>query len=91
MPTYEYACLNCHEKMEVTQKISDDPLKNCLKCHQPSLKRGFGGGIGFQLKGAGFYKNDYASGQSETTSSAAPSSEGASCQKASCCPCSKNP
>jgi len=46
--------------MEVMQKISDEPLKECEKCggvleKQWSLS-------GFQFKGAGFYKTDYASG-----------------------------
>ena len=58
MPIYEYKCQNCGDHVEVMQKVSDEPLKECEKCggtleKQWSLS-------GFQFKGGGWYKTDYA-------------------------------
>jgi predicted nucleic acid-binding Zn ribbon protein len=52
------------------QKISDEPLKECEKCggileKQWSLS-------GFQLKGTGWYKTDYAAGAQSPKTDAAP-------------------
>jgi len=30
MPMYDYQCLECEEIFEVEQKMSDDPLEECL-------------------------------------------------------------
>ena len=59
MPIYEYKCKKCGDDFEVMQKVSDELLKTCEKCggeleKQWSLS-------GFQLKGGGWYKTDYAS------------------------------
>jgi putative FmdB family regulatory protein len=59
MPIYEYKCQKCGDQVEVMQKVSDEPLKECEKCggaleKQWSLS-------GFQFKGTGFYKTDYTS------------------------------
>jgi len=61
MPIYEYKCKNCDNHFEIMQKISEEPLKECEKCggtleKQWSLS-------GFQFKGSGWYKTDYAGGQ----------------------------
>ena len=32
MPTYEYACKNCGEHIEVVQSFKDDPLTACPNC-----------------------------------------------------------
>ena len=32
MPTYEYACAECGERLEAVQKFSDDPLTVCPAC-----------------------------------------------------------
>lgn len=80
MPTYEYNCNNCGHKQEALQKFSDAPLTICENCREPSLKRGFGGGLGFSFQGSGFYITDYAS-------------NGAVSEKKEvkeCCPCGKN-
>jgi putative FmdB family regulatory protein len=58
MPIYEYKCQDCGHPVEVMQKITDAPLSECEKCggkleKQWSLS-------GFQLKGEGWYKTDYA-------------------------------
>lgn len=59
MPTYEYTCKQCNSKLEILQKITDQPLKICPECKFESLSRGPGGGIGLQFKGTGFYITDY--------------------------------
>ena len=32
MPTYQYACTECGEQLEVVQKFSDEPLTECPTC-----------------------------------------------------------
>ena len=56
MPTYEYACKECGEHLEVVQKFTDEPLTRCPACQGP-LRKVFGS-IGISFKGSGFYKND---------------------------------
>ena len=58
MPTYEYECANCNKTFEVFQKMTDEPLKTCPKCHK-KIKRLIGGGSGIIFKGTGFYATDY--------------------------------
>lgn len=82
MPTYAYHCENCNVHHEISQKITDEPIKQCPACQKNSLRRGPGGGIGLAFKGSGFYVNDYAkSNQASAPSSQVPNS---------CCPCGKN-
>lgn len=67
MPLYEYACEKCGRVVEVLQRMSDSPFKNCdqLGEDRPECK---GGGqlnkqmsrTSFQLKGDGWYITDYA-------------------------------
>lgn len=57
MPTYEYECRACNERVEVFQKITDDPLTTCDACGGPLRKILFAAGIIF--KGSGFYVTDY--------------------------------
>ena len=56
MPTYEYACKDCGEHLEVVQSFRDEPLKECPNCSGP-LRKVFGN-IGIAFKGSGFYKTD---------------------------------
>ena len=56
MPTYEYACRQCGNHLEIVQKFTDDPLTACPSC-SGSLRKVFGN-IGISFKGSGFYKND---------------------------------
>ena len=56
MPTYEYACKECGEHLEVFQKFTDEPLAACPACSGP-LRKVFGS-IGISFKGSGFYKTD---------------------------------
>src|SRR5437763_15800563 len=56
MPTYQYACTECGEQLEVVQKFSDDPLTVCPQC-QGRLRKVFSA-VGVVFKGSGFYKTD---------------------------------
>jgi putative FmdB family regulatory protein len=56
MPTYEYACTDCAERVEVLQRISDPPLETCEVCGG-ALRKVFHP-AGIVLKGSGFYKTD---------------------------------
>ena len=79
MPTYDYRCSSCGHTLEIQQKMSDLPLKKCDSCGQDNLKRGPGGGFGFHLQGAGWYKNDYNAPKATSTSE----------KSEACCPCGK--
>ncbi len=62
MPIYEYTCQKCGHHLEVLQKMSDAPLSKCPEC-KGRLEKEFSQ-TSFQLKGAGWYVNDYGkSGQ----------------------------
>lgn len=58
MPTYEYLCKACGHQLEVFQKISDEPLQECPKCHQGTLNKLISA-ANFQLKGTGWYATDF--------------------------------
>jgi putative FmdB family regulatory protein len=69
MPIYEYVCQKCGHHLEIMQKMSDKPLSKCSNC-RGKLEKIFSQ-TSFQLKGSGWYVNDYAksgkSGKTETT------------------------
>jgi putative FmdB family regulatory protein len=56
MPTYEYVCKNCGERLEAVQSFYDEALTTCPHC-SGDLKKVFGS-VGIVFKGSGFYKND---------------------------------
>lgn len=58
MPIYEYQCDKCGP-FEVTQRITDAPLRRCPECR--SKVRKLISQTSFQLKGTGWYVTDYAS------------------------------
>lgn len=58
MPFYEYECSNCKFYVEVLQKISDEPLRDCPSCKKPALKKLVSAPV-FRLKGAGWYETDF--------------------------------
>ena len=62
MPTYEYACAECGERLEAVQKFSDDPLTECPAC-QGRLRKVFSP-VGIVFKGSGFYRTDSRSSSS---------------------------
>ncbi|MGH9165863.1 MAG: FmdB family zinc ribbon protein [Acidimicrobiales bacterium] len=76
MPTYEYACRDCGEHLEIVQSFRDDPLSECPACGGP-LRKVFGA-IGIAFKGSGFYKNDSRSASATRTK---PKADGADSSK----------
>ena len=65
MPTYEYACRECGQHLEVVQSFKDAALTECPACAGP-LRKVFGN-IGIAFKGSGFYKNDSRSSSSSAS------------------------
>ncbi len=65
MPTYEYACRDCGEHLEVVQSFKDDALTVCPNC-QGDLRKVFSA-AGIIFKGSGWHIKDY--GGSKTSSS----------------------
>ena len=61
MPTYEYACTQCGQRVEVVQSFSDAPLETCDKCGG-RLRRVFHP-VGVLFKGSGFYSTDARGGR----------------------------
>jgi putative FmdB family regulatory protein len=61
VPTYQYACTDCAERLEVVQKFSDDPLTVCSSCGG-RLRKVFSP-VGIVFKGSGFYRTDSRNGQ----------------------------
>ena len=65
MPTYEYVCKNCGERLEAVQSFHDEALTTCPRCFG-ELKKIFGS-VGIVFKGSGFYKNDSRSSTASVT------------------------
>jgi putative FmdB family regulatory protein len=57
MPIYEYICAKCG-RLEVFQRITDDPLSRCPTCQRQVKK--IISQSSFHLKGSGWYVTDYA-------------------------------
>ena len=60
MPTYQYSCTGCDERLEVVQKFTDEPLTECPACHG-RLRKVFSP-VGVVFKGSGFYRTDSRAG-----------------------------
>jgi putative FmdB family regulatory protein len=56
VPTYEYACTDCGQRLEVVQSFSDANLTVCPEC-EGRLRKVFSP-VGVVFKGSGFYKTD---------------------------------
>lgn len=56
MPTYQYACTACDERLEAVQKFTDDSLTNCPSCGG-RLRKVYSA-VGVVFKGSGFYRTD---------------------------------
>ena len=89
MPTYQYACTACSERLEAVQSFTDAPLTECPACGG-ALRKVFSA-VGVVFKGSGFYKTDSRSaaksgGSAESKSSggdASTSTSGGSGEKSS--------
>jgi len=84
MPTYNYRCAACGAEFERVQRMSEDPIKECLKCGKPAASRQIIHG-NFILKGGGWYGDLYSGSSnkksgslSESNSSSSSSSSSAS-------------
>jgi len=73
MPIYEYQCKKCGE-FEVTQRITEAPLKQCPTCRGRVTK--LISSTSFQLKGGGWYVTDYGRKDSAGTATASESKSG---------------
>jgi putative FmdB family regulatory protein len=60
VPTYQYACTACDERLEVVQKFTDDPLTICDECGG-QLRKVYSA-VGIVFKGSGFYRTDSRNG-----------------------------
>ncbi|TDD00503.1 FmdB family transcriptional regulator [Nonomuraea deserti] len=76
MPTYQYACNDCGEQLEVVQKFTDDALTVCPSC-EGNLRKVFSA-VGIVFKGSGFYKTDSRSSTSGASTSSSASSSSSS-------------
>ncbi|MEV5329783.1 FmdB family zinc ribbon protein [Nonomuraea sp. NPDC052634] len=76
MPTYQYACNDCGEQLEVVQKFTDDALTVCPSC-QGKLRKVFSA-VGIVFKGSGFYRTDNRSSSSTSSTSSSSSSSSSS-------------
>ena len=65
MPTYEYECQQCHERVEAVQKFTDAALTVCPLC-EGELRKVFSA-VGIVFKGSGFYKNDSRKAEKPST------------------------
>jgi putative FmdB family regulatory protein len=67
VPTYQYACTECGEPLEVVQKFSDDALTECPACGGRLRKIFSPAAIVF--RGSGFYRTDSRKSSTATTTS----------------------
>lgn len=58
-PTFDFQCDNCDFKIERYVSITYPKKSLCPQCKKHTLIRCIGSGGGFNLKGKGFYQNDY--------------------------------
>ena len=63
MPTYQYACTDCADRVEAVQKFTDEPLSACVSCGG-RLRKVFTP-VGIVFKGSGFYRTDSRPGHKE--------------------------
>jgi putative FmdB family regulatory protein len=86
MPIYEYRCESCGNEFEIIQKVNARPLRKCKQCSgklEKLISRS-----SFQLKGGGWFINDYAgsssnSGSSSSASASTPSESKSSSKESS--------
>ncbi|MCU7834034.1 MAG: zinc ribbon domain-containing protein [gamma proteobacterium symbiont of Taylorina sp.] len=83
MPIYEYRCNGCGHEMELIQRMSEDPMKDCPVCKESKLKKLISA-AGFQLKGSGWYETDFKGNNKTKSASNKSSSSSSSCGGGSC-------
>jgi putative FmdB family regulatory protein len=60
VPTYQYTCTECGQRLEAVQSFSDPALTDCPNCHG-RLRKVFNS-VGIVFKGSGFSRNDSRAG-----------------------------
>lgn len=86
MPIYEYVCTSCGKEFEAIQKFSDDPITECACGESGSVERKLSLSA-FQLKGGGWYKDQYSTsggGSNGKSASSTSSSKSSDAPAASC-------
>lgn len=76
MPTYQYACTACAERLEVVQRFTDEALTECPSCGG-ALRKVYSA-VGVVFKGSGFYKTDSRGSRPSSSAPAASSGSAAS-------------
>ena len=61
MPTYQYVCTDCADRLEVVQRFTDESLSVCPACGG-RLRKVFSP-VGIVFKGSGFYRTDSRASQ----------------------------
>lgn len=84
MPTYEYECTRCAQRVEVAQRFSDTPLTICENCGG-ELRKVFSA-VGVVFKGSGFYKTDSRPEAKSSTTTAKESTKDATTDSATASP-----
>lgn len=71
MPIYEYACKKCDGEFEVSQRITDEPLKRalCPYCGKRAAVTKLISRSSFHLKGSGWYATDYGKNGAKSSGS----------------------
>jgi len=82
MPTYEYQCLDCEHRFEVTQRMTDDRLTTCPQCNKETLEKLISA-VNFQLKGTGWYETDFKNKGKEDADKAKSKKDGKSSSESS--------
>lgn len=60
MPTYEYECSECKATFEADQRITDEPLTECVrKPCEGRVRRMIPSSTSFSLKGTGWFRDGY--------------------------------
>jgi putative FmdB family regulatory protein len=78
VPTYQYACTDCADRVEAVQKFTDDPLTVCASCGG-RLRKVYSP-VGIVFKGSGFYRTDSRAAQ-KSSEAAKASSNGSDTKK----------
>jgi putative FmdB family regulatory protein len=84
MPTYEYECQSCHQRVEAVQRFTDPALTVCEHCGG-ELRKVFSA-VGVVFKGSGFYKTDSRGAEKSSTPSPTSTSPAASSTESSSTP-----
>ena len=74
VPIYEYQCDACGKRLEVTQRMSDKPLKQCPHCKKKKLRKLISVSA-FQLKGTGWYVTDFRDKKAQKKGKSKPETE----------------